>query len=808
MEKTIKSSFSQHNTFEKCPRHWYYQYILKLKVPANMMYAHAGSVIHSCIESYYNGNVKNLDMLKEKFNILWNNYKLDETDLKLKKDLYYLMCINAVNLALPIKKCEMHLNFNDVQAYLDVVTIDDEIGDWKSSTRRGSIYDDSGNLISEGNEEEYKKQLMLYAWLYWRKFNILPSKVMVHYLKYSGSKQELYFIPVMNDIYKAEDWYYNILNKMNEILKINKVPPMSPTCHFFCPYKNICGSGNSPKLTLHIWGDHLKLDGPITDLLHKGIHKKFSYELKDAFFIKKRNSHAKTTVEFWNPHQKELPIGFKQGLLKTLNDFATFKNVKFNLQIVEHREFNNEKIKMPDKFLNDKILRDYQNAIVKVSLREKIGAIQAGTGGGKTECFIELLRQTGYASLILVEKIELLNQNIDRIKNSLGIEVGKIGGSKYEPNHITVATIQTLIKKLDFHSRINIFKKRIKDKWVKNKIEEFVKENNLVHGIKNGLISIEATTRINKYGKEVGKKFKFTKEDNELIEEVSKLYYNEYIELINYLKSIRFLIIEECHHSSCRSIQKICSELINTEFRLGFSATVSRDDGNQMMIEGVLGKIVYNLSSDKLIREGYLIKPIINFYKNYMTKEEVKDLEQKCKDGLINETPNYNNFYVEFIVNNIKRNNLIKDIVDKNKSKKILILVKRIEHGNLLEDQIEGSKYLHGGTNKNERKQLLEDFTSGKINILISTISILAEGVDIPSLDMVINAAANKGNIKTIQVLGRVLRKLEGKENAYYIDFIDPVNFFRVASSARKKILLKEGHEVEIIEELFKKRDN
>ena len=39
---------------------------------------------------------------------------------------------------------------------------------------------------------------------------------------------------------------------------------------------------------------------------------------------------------------------------------------------------------------------------------------------------------------------------------------------------------------------------------------------------------------------------------------------------------------------------------------------------------------------------------------------------------------------------------------------------------------------------------------------------------------------------------------MEGKVNAQYIDFIDETKFFRLASLARKKILIKEGHEVEI----------
>jgi len=135
-----------------------------------------------------------------------------------------------------------------------------------------------------------------------------------------------------------------------------------------------------------------------------------------------------------------------------------------------------------------------------------------------------------------------------------------------------------------------------------------------------------------------------------------------------------------------------------------------------------------------------------------------------------------------------------------NRGKKILILTKLVDHGKFLEETIPRSKHLYGGTNKKERAEIFKDFTDGNLDVLISTISIFAEGIDVPQLDIVINAAANAGEVKTIQVLGRVLRKLVGKENAMYFDFYDETKFFRLASLARMRALRREGHMVEKVE--------
>lgn len=150
-------------------------------------------------------------------------------------------------------------------------------------------------------------------------------------------------------------------------------------------------------------------------------------------------------------------------------------------------------------------------------------------------------------------------------------------------------------------------------------------------------------------------------------------------------------------------------------------------------------------------------------------------------------------------MNNEYRNNKILDIVNVNEGKKILILTKLIEHGIILNNLIPNSYHMHGSTPKEERNEMFKEFTEGKSNILISTISIWSEGIDMPNLDIVINTSANSGDVKSIQVLGRILRKFEGKNNAQYIDFMDESVFFRFASFKRRRILIKEGHDVDTI---------
>lgn len=750
------------------------------------MYAHGGSSIHKVLEEYYNGATADIDKLKELFNQQWTSHKLDETKLKLKKDIYWLMILNGVQLNIPVTTTELKIYFNDALGYIDAVdTNNDIIRDWKSSTR------------SKINEVEYTEQLKYYSWLYYRKFERLPKKAVVHYLKYSGKKGELSIIPTMDDIKWAEEWNAKTRERMDfYIANPNKLPLFNRK-YFFCPYKHLWGGEHeqqkSINFNVHVYGSYIKLEGDITALLETQLLKKFSYELKNSFWIKKHNPAMNTTINFWNSRSKHIPIGFYHGFLKTLNDYIEFmkkkKGINGTLNIVEHREFCDKKIGLPDKLQSGIILRDYQELAIESFLNDKIGTLELATGAGKTEVAIEVIRTLDYKTIFFVDKIELLNQTITRMENNLGIKVGKIGQGEKEFKDISVATIQTVIKILSPTTRLTSFKNNIKRSFANKIMRKELGEK---------VDTIDKETK-EVYLEECIRTYQFTTEDLNLIKEKEKEIVKDYNYMVEYLRDIRVAVFDEAHKTAMKSFITVSKYLTGSEYRLGITATAYRDDGNDMGIASVCGNIINSVTAADLIEQGHLCKPEVYFIKDYLEKDIVKQLEDECKTGLINETANYPKYYDRFIVNGTERNNIIRKVAERFKNDKVLIVVKLIEHGEFLKTVIPNSEYLHGSTPKKEREQIFNDFKTGSLNILISTISIFAEGIDIPQLKVVINASANAGSVKTVQVLGRSIRNAEGKSKAIFIDFFDVPRFFTLSSLARKRALIKEKHYIKNI---------
>jgi superfamily II DNA or RNA helicase/ribosomal protein S27AE len=232
-----------------------------------------------------------------------------------------------------------------------------------------------------------------------------------------------------------------------------------------------------------------------------------------------------------------------------------------------------------------------------------------------------------------------------------------------------------------------------------------------------------------------------------------------------------FMIADECHHVPAESTYNLIMKS-DAYYKLGLSATPTREDGNEMKMFAAIGQIIKVSSIKELIKLGILAKPTIE---------------------IINAPPgNSGSTYAESVKNQIvmnePRNRLIaqKAYELRRKGLSILITVTQIRHGKTLEAMIKGSKFIHGKTKKEERQQAMKDFENGELNIMISTL--LNEGSDIPTLDAIIMASGGKSEGAQIQKVGRALRTTKDKKTALIIDIVDSGKWLRDHAQGRIKL--------------------
>lgn len=253
------------------------------------------------------------------------------------------------------------------------------------------------------------------------------------------------------------------------------------------------------------------------------------------------------------------------------------------------------------------------------------------------------------------------------------------------------------------------------------------------------------------------------------------------------LAKINLVIYDETHIIASKSFEKVSKFLTNSKYRFGFSATARRDDGNDKIIYAHTGHVVFKKPALELIEDKVLTRPVSYFYDYTHT---------------VNISDKWHNEYQDDVVDNEERNNLAKMIAEGyiSQGKQVMILCKMIRHCEKFIELLPGSKLIYGRTDDEVRVEVLDEFKEKKFSVLIGNIKIFNKGINIKNLDVIINASGNAGDVVTIQTIGRGLRKAEGKEKAYYIDFLDKGAYTMKHSYLRIEALRKEGYDVQILD--------
>lgn len=244
-------------------------------------------------------------------------------------------------------------------------------------------------------------------------------------------------------------------------------------------------------------------------------------------------------------------------------------------------------------------------------------------------------------------------------------------------------------------------------------------------------------------------------------------------------KDYAIVLFDECHRTSAAEKFYELGISLPQVYRFGLSATPwRRVRGEEIKIEAVVGPILYEVRAEDLIKEGFLAKP----------RFEVISYESSMPSF----SERYKELYEDMIMNNEERNRAIakKAAELARKGHRVLIDVKRIEHGNFLKEMLEkeGIKAEFLSSQSPNRWEILEAFKSGEIPVLISTL--LKEGVDIPDISAIILAGGGKSDIMTIQTIGRALRPKKGMK-AVIVDVMDEDPLLYTHFIERQKALMQ-----------------
>ena len=229
----------------------------------------------------------------------------------------------------------------------------------------------------------------------------------------------------------------------------------------------------------------------------------------------------------------------------------------------------------------------------------------------------------------------------------------------------------------------------------------------------------------------------------------------------DFFKNKDLLLVDESHTFGAEQLETVCHGVLSDiPYRFFVSATQTRGDGTEMLLQSIIGKVVLEMEIKDAIDRGYLCPLHFKIIKTFSPSTLYTKDPLECK----REHFLYNNNIAEYA-------SKIANSAWTVKQESTLILVEELVQIQMLSNLLKVPfSYVHSASKKEAAEYGLKQvntteevarFNEGKVKVLIGTKAI-ATGTNLYPTHHVINWCGGSSEIMTKQgAMGRSTRKLE-----------------------------------------------
>ena len=251
------------------------------------------------------------------------------------------------------------------------------------------------------------------------------------------------------------------------------------------------------------------------------------------------------------------------------------------------------------------------------------------------------------------------------------------------------------------------------------------------------------------------------------------------------LKEFQVLIWDEAHGIKASVAQKLINESgKHIAFRFGVTGTFPKPECDQMSLHSSIGPILKEIPAKWLIENGYLseveIEPI-ELNETYIDEEFPDYTAEKA---FLSKSPARMETIANLIVSKCAKHG------------NTLVLVNSIPFGEKLASLIKGAVFLYGASPKDLRKEHYEMFDQHDDLIVIASSGIASTGISIDRVFCLCLVDAGKSFIKTIQSIGRGLRRGRDKSFIHVTDIYSKLKWAKKHYKDREKHYKEAGYPI------------
>ncbi len=272
------------------------------------------------------------------------------------------------------------------------------------------------------------------------------------------------------------------------------------------------------------------------------------------------------------------------------------------------------------------------------------------------------------------------------------------------------------------------------------------------------------------------------------------------------------VIIDEGHHTPSRTFLQVVNQFAS-RYVYGLTATAYRRDELEAVMFNAIGPIITRIDHVGLVEDEHLMNPTIRRRATGWRPPYAREME-------------YHDLMKAMVHDEARNRLIVRDVIGECRpGNTCVVLVGRTRHAEiltgLLKDQGAHCEFVVGSVDASPdgdpgkrgqrqkkkampeelRNELVDRFKSGRLQVLVTTYDLLAEGFNYRPLNRLFLATPIKWKGRVVQAVGRVQRTSEGKTNAIVYDYVDwDIGMFARQAEARflsvyeeKGMLVEEG---------------
>jgi superfamily II DNA or RNA helicase len=245
------------------------------------------------------------------------------------------------------------------------------------------------------------------------------------------------------------------------------------------------------------------------------------------------------------------------------------------------------------------------------------------------------------------------------------------------------------------------------------------------------------------------------------------------ISLDDFVEGVNCIIIDEAHGAKADALKRLMTTTFaSVPLRWGMTGTIPEAEYEAIALFAVIGNLIHTVTAKELQDKGVLSNLHV----------EVCQLDDPARAF-----PNYQGELAWLSTDKARLRFMADHIIEQAKTGNTLVLVQRKKTGEILEEMIPDSVFIHGNVKVTDRQDEYDEVRTSAGKIIIATAGVAAVGIDVPRIFNLYLFEPGKSFVRVIQSIGRGIRKAKDKDYVNVFDFTSTCKFSKRHLTKRKK---------------------